>query len=87
MSLRLQLKDTTIRVFEAIPPAIYDTDLKGKKMEKNEWSISSSEMADAVIDGIRKDRYEIYAGQTVDLANASREGLDKAFQNMNRGFQ
>ncbi len=87
ISLRLQLRDTPVRVFEAIPPTIYDAELKGKKMEKSDWSISSSEMADAIIDGIKNDRYEIYAGQSADLANASREGLDKAFQNMNRGFQ
>lgn len=83
ISLRYQLRETPIRVFEVIPPTVYDTELKGRKMEKNEWSISSSEMAEAVINGLKNDQPEISAGTSKNLISASRGELDQIFKNMN----
>jgi uncharacterized oxidoreductase len=83
VSLRYQLRETSIRVFEVIPPTIHDTELKGKKMEKNDWSISSSEMTEAVINGLKDDQYEIAAGTSKKLISASKSELDQAFKNMN----
>src|SRR5271157_5356916 len=34
MSLRYQLRGTSIKVFEVIPPTVYDTELKGKPIER-----------------------------------------------------
>jgi uncharacterized oxidoreductase len=83
MSLRHQLKTTTIRVFEVIPPTVHDTGLKGMPMEKTKWSISSAEMADVVISGLKADRYEIAAGGSALWASASRADLDRYFDDIN----
>ncbi len=84
LSLRQQLKDIPIKVFEVIPPTVYDTELKGKEMERSEWSISSAEMADATIKGLKAEQYEIYAGGSAAWATASKSELDSIFRNINR---
>ncbi len=84
MSLRNQLKETTIKVFEVIPPTVYDTELKGKPLEKSDWTISSREVAQAVMSGLEKDEYEIAAGPVKNWIRSSKNDLDKAFSNMNR---
>lgn len=83
MSLRQQLKSTNVKVFEAIPPMVHDTELKGKPMEPNERSISSSDMAAAVMKGLAEDKYEIAAGPSSGWLNASKSELDDAFKRMN----
>jgi uncharacterized oxidoreductase len=83
MSLRHQLSKTPIRVFEVIPPTVYDTELKGKPIPKTDYSVSAAEMADAIIAGLEKDQYEIAAGPSNGWMNASKSDLDKAFNNMN----
>jgi uncharacterized oxidoreductase len=84
MSLRAQLKETSINVFEVIPPTVYDTELKGKPLEKTDWAISSAEVADSVIAGLEKEQYEIPAGSTANWLKASKSELDQAFENINR---
>ena len=83
LSLRHQLKDTAIRVFEVMPPIVHDTELKGKPLERNERSISALEMADAIVKGMASDRYEIAAGTAQSLVRASRKDLDTAFKSIN----
>lgn len=83
ISLRYQLKSTSIKVFEVIPPTVYDTGLKGKPMEKSEWSVSSKEMAEAVVSGLQADDYEIAAGTSKNLLSGSKADLERAFKNMN----
>ncbi len=85
-ALRHQLKDTPIKVFDIIPPLVHDTELHyGKPLERTDFSVSASEMADAVIDGLKENRYEIAAGPAKNwLDMASNPQLDQAFGNMNR---
>jgi short-subunit dehydrogenase involved in D-alanine esterification of teichoic acids len=83
MSLRHQLKETNIKVFELIPPTVHDTELKGKPIEKQEWTVSAAEVADALADGMEKDSYEIPVGPTKRWASASRAELDEAFSRIN----
>jgi uncharacterized oxidoreductase len=83
ISLRHQLKDTPIRVFEVIPPTVYDTELKGKPIERTDWSISSAEMAAAVVEGLGKDEYEIAAGPSKKWLESSKSELGLAFKGMN----
>ena len=85
-SLRLQLKDTGIKVFEIIPPLVHDTELHyGKQLERSENSVSASEMADAVIEGLREDKYEIAAGPAKNWLDLSKDQqLERLFENMNR---
>ncbi|HUY70285.1 MAG TPA: SDR family NAD(P)-dependent oxidoreductase [Candidatus Baltobacteraceae bacterium] len=82
-SLRFQLRESQVKVFELIPPTIYDTELKGKPIEKAEWNVPVAEVADAAIRGLERNSYEIAVGMAkgwVDGTNADRE---QAFKNMN----
>lgn len=83
MSLRAQLMSTPIRVFEVIPPAVHDTELKGEPVEKTEWSIFAAEMANAVMDGLKAGKHEIAAGTALNLLSASKSELDESFRRMN----
>lgn len=84
MSLRHQLKGTTVKVFEVIPPTVHDTELKGKPIDKTDYSVASSEVAQAVMKGIEADQYEIAVGTSNNWINGARSDLDKAFSNINR---
>jgi|SRR5579872_6650223 len=84
MSLRSQLKDTKIKVFELIPPTVYDTELKGNPLEKTDWMVSSAEVADSTISGLAADEYEIAVGPTNNWLRASKSELDQIFNNINR---
>jgi len=83
--LRKQLAETNIRVFEAIPPVIFDTELniEGRaKMNTENINIktpSSVEYAEAVIKGMKDNNYEIGYGMTDKWKNMSRAELDKMF--------
>jgi uncharacterized oxidoreductase len=83
MSLRHQLKGTSIRVFEVIPPTVHDTELKGKPIAKTDWSVSSSEVAEAAVRSMEKDELEIAVGSTKRWTTSSKSELDQAFSNMN----
>jgi uncharacterized oxidoreductase len=83
-SLRHQLRGTSIKVFEVIPPTVHDTELKGKPTEKAEWSVSSAEVAEAVVKGIEEDDYEIAVGPSKRWISSSKSELDQAFSNINR---
>jgi uncharacterized oxidoreductase len=84
MSLREQLKGTSVKLFEVIPPTVYDTELKGRPMEKNEWSVSSAAVAEATLNGLENDIYEIAAGGAKGWISASRTELDHAFKRINQ---
>jgi uncharacterized oxidoreductase len=83
-SLRHQLKDTPIKVFEVIPP-IVDTELggPGKPRNPNITRIKPNEVAEATIGAIEKDEYELAVGQANDLRANSRKNPEEAFKNMN----
>jgi len=83
MSLRHQLRGTSIKVFEVIPPTVYDTELKGKPIGKAEWTVSSSEVAEAVVQGLEKDEYEIAMGPSKRWTSSTRSELDRIFGNIN----
>ncbi|MDE1871516.1 MAG: SDR family NAD(P)-dependent oxidoreductase [Candidatus Micrarchaeota archaeon] len=83
MSLRHQLRDTTIKVFEVIPPTT-DTNLKGaRKNDYPDKGIPPSEVAEAAMKGIESDQYEIAVGRAQGLSQGSREEKDQMFKNMN----
>jgi len=83
MSLRHQLKDTAIRVFEIIPP-IVDTELKGpKKQAGDSRAIQPSEVADSTIKALENNQYEIGIGMAQAFASGSRSDLDNAFKRIN----
>jgi uncharacterized oxidoreductase len=85
VSLRHQLKDTSIRVFEVIPPTV-DTNLdKGaRKMRgRADRGISPEEVAKATMLGLEQDRYEIAIGRAQGLMQGSKEDFDLIFSRMN----
>jgi uncharacterized oxidoreductase len=85
MSLRHQLKDTTIKVFEVIPPMV-DTELgKGSVEEEEEWNrgIPPAEVAKEVLVALEKDRFEITVGEAEGLVTGSRTNPEQTFKNLN----
>jgi uncharacterized oxidoreductase len=83
MSLRHQLRETSIRVYEVVPPTVYDTELKGKPLERTEWAVSSSEVAVAVVKGLEEDTYEIAIGPSKTWMSSTKNELDQVFRNIN----
>jgi short-subunit dehydrogenase involved in D-alanine esterification of teichoic acids len=71
-------------VFEVIPPTVYDTELKGKPLQKSDWTVSSNEVADAVMKGLENNDYEISIGAAKNWLMGSKSDLETAFNNMNR---
>src|SRR4030042_571245 len=86
MSLRHQLKDTSVKVFEIVPPTV-DTDLgKGSIEEEEEaWNrgIPPAEVAKAAIISLEKDEYEIVVGEAQGLVAGSRKDPEGEFKSLN----
>ena len=86
MSLRHQLKDTSIKVFEIIPPTV-DTELdRGARAQRGqqERGIPPAEVANAAINALGKNEYEVAIGMAQNLRTGSRNNPDQAFQNINK---
>jgi uncharacterized oxidoreductase len=86
MSLRHQLKDTSIKVFEIVPPTV-NTELgKGSVEEEEEaWNrgIPPTEVAKAAINSLGKDEYEIVVGEAEGLVRGSRTNPEEVFKSLN----
>ncbi len=85
ISLRHQLKDTTVKVFEVIPPTV-DTELdKGTRDLRNMTyrGIPPSEVAVAMMKSLADDEYECAVGQAQNLMDASRTNFSEQFGRMN----
>lgn len=84
-SLRHQLKETPIKVFEIIPPTV-DTELdKGARARRGQKDrgIPPQEVAVATMDALAKDEYELTVGRAEFLWMGARTEPEKIFQNMN----
>jgi uncharacterized oxidoreductase len=85
MALRQQLLKVGIKVFEVVPPAV-DTELNPEgraKRGKYKVDLKPAEFVSAVMKGFNNNTFEIGYGTTEGLIKASREELDKSFQQMN----
>jgi uncharacterized oxidoreductase len=85
VSLRHQLKNTSVKVFEIMPP-IVDTDLgKGSTDVKVRIfkGIQPSELGANVLKALKNDEYEMASGEAKDLLEGSRNDFQKAFQTLN----
>jgi len=69
LSLRHQLADTSIKVFEAAPPTTDTEQDKGGRdaREQKERGIPPAQVADAILKGMRDDRFEIVIGEATRL--------------------
>ena len=85
ISLRHQLRKTSISVFEAAPPAT-DTELDatfaGEKEHANR-GISAQEVAKTIVDGMRAGREEIIIGEAQGLYRASLQDPKSIFEKLN----
>jgi uncharacterized oxidoreductase len=85
MALRHQLRQLGIKVFEVVPPAV-DTELnrEGRAKRGNfKVDLKPGEYVAAVMKGFTNDLFEIGYGMTEGSIRASREELDRRFQEMN----
>jgi uncharacterized oxidoreductase len=86
ISLRHQLKDTSIKVFEIVPPAV-DTELgKGTTSDESQEyrGVPPAEVAEATIKALAKNEYEIIVGEAKGLVAGARTNPEQAFQNINQ---
>lgn len=82
ISLRHQLKNTSIKVFEIIPPTT-DSELdKGRKGTVNR-GIPSSDVAKAALSALEKDEFELAVGMAEGLRAGSKTNFDQIFKNIN----
>jgi uncharacterized oxidoreductase len=85
VSLRHQLKDTSIRVFEVIPPTV-NTELdKGARARRGQTDrgIPAEVVAKATLAGLEKDESEIAVGMAQGLRAGSRDNFEQIFSRMN----
>ena len=86
VSLRHQLKDTSIKVFEIVPPAV-DTELgKGTTSDESQEyrGIPPAEVAEATIKALANNEYEIIVGEAKGLVAGARTNPEQVFQNINQ---
>ncbi len=84
ISLRHQLKATQVKIFEVLPPTVYDTELKGRPLPKSDWTVSSQEVADAIMKSLENDEKEISLGVGKSWLTGSKRDLDQAFNSINQ---
>ena len=82
MSLRWQLKDTSVKVFEVAPPGV-NTDLGGKGL--HDWGVPVDEFADFAMSQIAKDVDEFGYQFSANGMNAGADERKKMFERMNAG--
>jgi uncharacterized oxidoreductase len=87
LALRIQLKDTNIKVFELMPP-ICDTDL-GKDASDDTprpsylKGIPPSEFAKDALTAIENDQYEFASGEAKQLRDGSRQNFEETLKSIN----
>jgi uncharacterized oxidoreductase len=87
LSLRHQLRNTMVKVFEIIPPMV-DTDLsKGRREERgvDDRGVQPNLVAYETLIALEKDEYEIIVGTSKDLRMTDMDNFDFVFQGINMG--
>jgi uncharacterized oxidoreductase len=84
-SLRHQLRKTSIKVFEVIPPTV-DTELdRGARAQRRQEyrGIPPADVAEATLAGLSNDQFEISIGQAQGLRMGTPQDAEQIFQRMN----
>jgi uncharacterized oxidoreductase len=85
ISLRHQLRNTSVRVFEAAPPTTdteLDKDFAGEQ-EQAYRGISPQEVAARIIEGMKADKEEIMVGEAQGLYQAALRDPEAIFRQLN----
>lgn len=85
ISLRHQLRNTSVRVFEAVPPTT-DTDLDESFAGEEEEAyrgISAKEVAAGIIEGLKADKEQIIVGEAQRLYQESLDDPEAIFKQLN----
>ena len=85
VSLRHQLRGTSVRVIEAVPPTT-DTELDASFAGEEEQAyrgISPQEVAAAIMEGMKADKQEIFVGQAQGLYQAALKDPEAIFRRLN----
>jgi len=85
VSLRHQLRGTSVRVIEAAPPTTnteLDATFAGEE-EQAYRGISPQEVAAAIMEGMKADKQEIFVGQAQGLYQASLKDPEAIFKRLN----
>ncbi len=85
VSLRHQLRDTSIKVFELIPPAVQTELGSGTTAPEAEEirGIPPSVVAAAAINALQKNEFEIAVGEAKGLVEGSKKDFANTFQRLN----
>jgi len=85
MVLRHQLLNTGIKVYEIVPPPVEsELNQEGRAKRGNfKIDLKTDEFVTSVMKDLENEIFEIGYGMTSGLIKASREDLDKSFQQMN----
>ena len=81
VSQRYQLKNTSIKVFEIIPPMVA-TELGGQDAATAR-GLAPAALAVEALKAIAEDRFESPIGEAAGLVNGSKTDFDKIFQRLN----
>jgi len=86
ISLRHQLKDSPIKIFEIIPPMVNTGLDKGARDRRGlaERGIPPEEVAKATLIGMEKDELEIAVGMAHNIKIGARDNFEQIFSRMNR---
>jgi len=87
LSLRRQLRDTPVKVFEIIPPTV-DTELdRGARSRRGQADrgIPPSEVAQATLQALAVDEYELAVGRAQGLRMGARTEPEQFFDRINGG--
>jgi len=87
LSLRHQLRDTSIRVFEIVPPTV-DTGLDRGRRERagfTDRGISPEEVASSTLQALESDTFEAPIGGVDFLRLGARTNPEQVFQRINAG--
>ncbi|MDD5190875.1 MAG: SDR family NAD(P)-dependent oxidoreductase [Dehalococcoidales bacterium] len=85
LSLRHQLRNTPVKVFEIVPPAV-DTELgipAHEKDQRTHGGIPPSEVSRQTLASMEQDEYEILVGGKNNLAVSARTNFDETYNLMN----
>ena len=84
VSLRYQLRETPVKVFELIPPAV-ETELGRSEgdAEAGYLGMQPAVLAQEILESLAKNKYEIPVGEAKGLVESSCRDFQKAFDDMN----